>query len=421
MRPTGVLTMLAPAVAALAVVLAIGLGADHRGRGRAGAGAPGGSATTACATSSFSLEPLAQARRQAERMLKRMTLDQEVTLMHGVGQAKAPSGTIGATAAIPALGIPAINQQDGPAGIGDVASGVTQLPAPEALAATFDPAAAACYGQVIGAQARGKGINLVYGPTVNIVRVPQWGRAFESLGEDPTLTGTIGAAEVDGIQRTGTMAQVKHFAVYNQETNRTQRHKTTPWSVRRPSRRSTCGPGPRSSRPTPARSCAPTPPSTARGACQDKTLIDGYLDTTLGFSGFVGSDYLATHSTVASVEAGLDQEQPTATYLGSALVAAVEDGQVPRATVDQAALTDPDPDVPVPALHRRRQGGPWMTTWPPRPTAEVANDVAEEGTVLLKNAHHALPLAKGGPGRHRRHRPGRPGRSRSASAAAAPP
>ena len=336
MRPTGALTMLASAVAALAAVLVIGLGSTTSAGAAAGGGAPGGSATTACAASSFSLEPLAQARRQAERMLKRMTLEQEVTLLHGVGQAKAPSGTIGATAAIPALGIPAINQQDGPAGIGDLASGVTQLPAPEALAATFDPAAAACYGQVIGAQARGKGINLVYGPTVNIVRVPEWGRAFESLGEDPTLTGTIGSAEVDGIQRTGTMAQVKHFAVYNQETNRLSAQDDAVVSEKA-LREIYLRAWAQIVQADPSSVMCAYSTINGTGACQNKTLMDGYLDMTLGFSGFVGSDYLATHSTVASVEAGLDQEQPTGTYLGSALVTAVEDGQLPRATVDQAA------------------------------------------------------------------------------------
>src|ERR1700683_3852877 len=204
------------AVAAVVIsAAAIWLGLTLQAGTAAGTGISNGSAATTCAKGSLSPEPLSHAEGQAERMLKRMTLDQEVTLMHGVGEAKAPSGTVGATAAIPSLGIPAINEEDGPAGVGDGVTGVTQLPSPEALAATFDPAAAACFGQVIGSEARGKGINLVYGPTVNIVRVPQWGRAFESLGEDPDLTGNIAAAEVDGIQRTGTMAQVKHYAVYN--------------------------------------------------------------------------------------------------------------------------------------------------------------------------------------------------------------
>ena len=82
------------------------------------------------------------------------------------------------------------------------------------------------------------------------MRDPRWGRAFESIGEDPYLNGTLGAADIQGVQSTGTMAQVKHFAVYNQETNRNTSSDDAVVSTR-PSRRSTCR---RSS----------TPPSRAR-------------------------------------------------------------------------------------------------------------------------------------------------------------
>jgi beta-glucosidase len=354
----------------------------------------GGSETTQCHMSSFSLVPLARARREAAQMLARMSLDEEVTLMHGVGDAKAPSGTVGATAAIPSQGIPAINEQDGPAGIGDGATGVTQLPAPESLAATFDPTAASCYGQVIGTEARGKGINLVYGPTVNIVRVPEWGRAFEALGEDPTLTGTVGSAEVRGIQRSGTMAQVKHFAVYNQETNRLDTHNDSVVSEKALQEiylsqwRAIVAASPSSIM------CAYSTINGA-GACQNHTLIDGFLDGTLEFPGFVGSDYYATHSTVTSVEAGLDQEQPTGTYFGTALMAAVDDGQVSRATVHEATLRI------LTEMYRFRlfsddAKGSIHHDVATQADATVSNEVAEEGTVLLKDAGHTLPLRPGG-------------------------
>ena len=95
-----------------------------------------------------------------------------------------------------------LNQQDGPGGIGDGVSGVTQLPAPEDLATTFDPTAAACYGQVIGTEPRARGSTSSTDKTVNIVRVPQWGRAFETLGEDAYLTGTMAGAII-GLQHAG--------------------------------------------------------------------------------------------------------------------------------------------------------------------------------------------------------------------------
>ena len=127
---------------------------------------------------------------------------------------------VGVIPAISSLCIPAINLQDGPAGVGDGFSNVTQLPAPVDVAATWDTAAEQEYGSVIGAEQAAKGTTVDLGPTINIVRDPRWGRAFESVSEDPYLAGQMGAADIRGVQSAGVMAQVKHYAVYNQETNR---------------------------------------------------------------------------------------------------------------------------------------------------------------------------------------------------------
>ena len=187
---------------------------------------------------------------------------------------------------------------------------------------------------MIGAEARTKGIEMVYGPTVNIVREPQWGRAFESLGEDPDLAGTIGAAEVEGIQRTGVMAQVKHYAVYTQETNRLVPADDAVLSTKalheiylRPFTQIVAAAKPASIM------CAYGEVGGV-GNCEDRSLIAGYLDSTLHYTGFVGSDYHATMSTAGTLAAGLDQEQPESTQFGSALVAAVEAGRSrePRST-----------------------------------------------------------------------------------------
>ena len=145
-----------------------------------------------------------------------MTQAQEVALVTGASG----SSYVGFTPAIGSLCIPAMNLEDGPAGVGDGMTNVTQLPAPVDVAATWDTSAEQLYGQVIGAEQAAKGTTVDLGPTINIVRDPRWGRAFESIGEDPYLNGTLGAADIQGVQSTGTMAQVKHFAVYNQETNR---------------------------------------------------------------------------------------------------------------------------------------------------------------------------------------------------------
>ena len=88
------------------------------------------------------------------------------------------------------------------------------------LAATFDPSLANEYGKVVGAEERGKGAMVNLGPTINIDRDPRWGRSFEAYTEDPYLNAAIAVADIDGVQSQGEMSQVKHFAVYNQETNR---------------------------------------------------------------------------------------------------------------------------------------------------------------------------------------------------------
>jgi beta-glucosidase len=358
--------------------------------------AAGGSvnAGSTCTPAHFPLMPTDTASRRARLLMARMSLRQEVTLMHGAGLNGGTAGTAGSTEPIPALKVPAINQEDGPGGIGDSDTGVTQLPAPIALAATFDPAAARCYGQVIGTEARGKGIELMYGPTVNLVRVPQWGRAFESLGEDPYLTGTIAAAEIAGTQRTGVMAEVKHFAVYNQETYRNTPAddaivaQRTLQEIYLKLWRSVAAADPA------AIMCAY---STVNGqpACQNASLIRGFLDHEARFAGFVGSDYSATHSTVASAQAGLDQEQPSSGYFGTRLIAAVKRGLVPRRIIDQAAVRILTQiyrfrlfsDYPAAHVHRNV-----ATT----ADATVGRSVAEQSAVLLKNTNGALPLPSKG-------------------------
>ena len=176
------------------------------------AGAQTARASTACPW----VGSTASIPTRVSEVLAKMTQAQEVALLTGASG----SSYVGFIPAIGSLCIPALNLEDGPAGVGDGMTNVTQLPAPVDAAATWDTSAEKLYGQVIGTEQAAKGTTVDLGPTINIVRDPRWGRAFESIGEDPDLNGTLGAAEIQGVQSTGVMAQVKHFAVYNQETNR---------------------------------------------------------------------------------------------------------------------------------------------------------------------------------------------------------
>ena len=352
----------------------------------------GGGNCSTVGTGNFQPEPMAQAEQQAKALASKMTLSQDLTLMHGVSPAPTPDGTVGATPAIPSLGIPAVNQQDGPAGVGDGVSGVTQLPAPVDLAASWNPNLAACYGKVIGTEERGKGVEEVYGPTINIVRVPQWGRAFEALGEDPYLDGTVAAAEVNGIQSQDEMAQLKHFAVYNQETNRNTSADNSIVSTRAIQEIYTPAWTTVIDKANPAAVMCSYSTVNGQFACQNPYLFNTVLTNQLGYQGFVGSDYGATHSTVASANAGLAQEQPESTYFGAALQQAVQDGQVSQSTINAAVVKI------LTQMYRFRLFTNYPTGIIGATVTNAADQqaglgVAEAGTTLLKNTGGTLPYA----------------------------
>src|ERR1700722_16036276 len=162
---------------------------------------------------------------RVSELIGQMTVDQEVFLVEGHGTTNegpnpSPNPYVFWMPGIPALCIPALGEEDGPAGVADQQTGVTQLPAGVGLAASFDPSLATRYGQVIGAEGLGRGANGNLGPTVNIDRDPRWGRSFETFTEDPFLNAALTVGEINGVQSQGEMSQVKHFAAYNQETNR---------------------------------------------------------------------------------------------------------------------------------------------------------------------------------------------------------
>ena len=240
-------------------------------------------------------------------LLAQMTLADKLDLMEG-HNGDASNGAIGGTHAIPSLCVPEVTGEDGPAGVADGVSGATQLPAPVNDAATWDPSQTRQYGKVLGNEEWAKGNEVVYAPTINIDRDPRWGRNFESLSEDPLLTGTLATAEIHGIQSQGPIAQVKHYAVYNVETNRNTPQDDviidtrTLHEIYLPAFYDTTITGKAGSV-----MCSYSSPNGVF-ACQNQPLLS-ILEQRWGYKGFVGSDYGAVHSTVASANAGLDQEQ----------------------------------------------------------------------------------------------------------------
>jgi beta-glucosidase len=324
---------------------------------------------------------------KVSEVLAQMTLADKISMVHGT------SGPyVGNVAAIPSLCIPAINLEDGPAGVADGMTGVTQLPAPVAAAASWSTADAKQYGDVIGAEEAGKGANVNLGPTINIVRDPRWGRAFESLGEDPYLTGQLAASEIQGVQSQGVLSQVKHFAVYNQETNRNTPADDAIVSERAmqeiylPAFQTAIDKGGAAS--------VMCSYSTINGtyACQNPYTLTQVLRNQFGFKGFVTSDWGATHSTVPSALAGLDMEMPGSSDYGPALQAAAQDGQVPMATLNTMVSDILTELFRFGLFDRAPSGSPTAVVTSPAHAA-IAREVAEQGTVLLKNQGNILPLS----------------------------
>jgi beta-glucosidase len=321
-------------------------------------------------------------------LLAKMTLADKINEVTGAGTSEPYVFYI---SAIPSLCIPAIGEEDGPVGVGDGLTGVTQMPAAVSLAATFDPSLATEYGQVVGSEERAKGAMINLGPTINIDRDPRWGRSFEAYTEDPYLNASMATADIDGVQSQDEMSMVKHFAVYNQETNRNTAADDAIVSER--ALHEIYLPGFWAATQVAKASSVMCAYSTINGeyACQNQYLMKTTLDQRWGFPGFVTSDYGATHSTVQSADAGLDQEMPSAVYYGSALEAAIEDGQVSMATLNQMVVRILTEMFRFNEFNNPPTGSTSATVTTPAHQA-VSTAVAEAGTVLLKNRGGTLPL-----------------------------
>ena len=379
------------AAAVLAGLLAVPATAAASQASATQASATQAAATQAAASTSCpwvtSRAPIAQ---RVAQLMSQMSLADKITMVEGHGTT---NPYVFYTPAIPALCIPAVGLEDGPAGVADGLTGVTQLPAGVALAAAWDPSLAQQYGQVIGAEEYGKGASANLGPTVNIDRDPRWGRSFEALSEDPALNAALDVPEIAGVQSQDVESQVKHLADYNQETYRNTPADNviidprTEHEIYLPSFYAAVNAGVASVMCSYA---------VINGdfACNNSDLETTILRDEWGFPGFVMSDYGALHSTQGAVQ-GTDQEQPFNTYYGTALQTAVQNGTIPVSvlnTMVQRVFTEM---FRFNLFSQPRTGTPTDTVTTPAHVA-VATNVAEAGTTLLKNDGGVLPLSSSG-------------------------
>lgn len=327
-------------------------------------------------------------RERALALVGRMTLDEKIAQVHGAGFAFG-TGFAGRVPGNPRLGIPDLYLADGPGGVGNGSTGVTQWPSATNAAATWDRDLLRRYGAATGAEQFAKGHNLVLAPTVNILRIPRWGRSFETYGEDPYLSGQTAAAMVEGIQSQHVIAAVKHFAVNNQEVLRDSVDVRVPpralHEIYLPAFRAAvqdAGAG--------AVVCSYNRVGGTH-ACENADLLTRTLKDAWAFDGFVLSDWMATHSTVGSASAGLDLEMPDGIHFGDALREAVRSGQVPQERLDDMVVRILTAMIRVGLLDHPAPATPAQQVSTPA-HQELARRLSEQGSVLLRNEGGVLPV-----------------------------
>lgn len=331
------------------------------------------------------LNPTLSTSQRLKMLLPNLTLSDKIALVHGYIPRQHYGGYV---AGIPSLCVPALKFQDGPAGVADGMAGITALPAPVAGASTWNTKLMYQYGKVIGEEARTKGINVLLGPMVNILRDPRWGRAWETYGEDPYLNGTIGVSVIQGVQSQNVIAMVKHIAAYDQDqTGRGNSivgvralHEIYLSAFHQAIFNGHAG------------AAMMTGGAINNLFANENTyLMKDTVEDRWGFKGFISSDYDGARSAIGSANAGLDLDMPTPRNFAAPLLQAVENSQVPMSRLNDMVSSILLQEFRF-GIFNHPDTGSWQTPATSPAHTAIATRVAEEGTVLLKNADKQLPL-----------------------------
>lgn len=335
---------------------------------------------------------------RAALVVKEMTLDEKVSMLHGTGMvglspmsplAVKSNGGAGYVVGVPRLGIPDIQMSDAAYGVrnsGENGRYSTALPNNLGSAASWDLDGAYEYGALIGRELRAQGYNMSLGGGVNLAREPRNGRTFEYMGEDPVLAGKMVSQIMRGEQAQHVIGDIKHYALNDQESGRNAVNVNVD---RRSMRESDLLAFEIALREfdVAAVMCSY---NRVNGdfACENKYLLTDVVKKDWNFKGFILSDWQGTHSMAKASAAGLDHEEPGEIFYGDAMKKAVESGAVPIAEVDDH-------------VHRilRSMFAAGVIDDPPRKSVvdvvrgfEVAQKIEEQSIVLLKNGGDQLPL-----------------------------
>jgi beta-glucosidase len=331
-----------------------------------------------------------------DSLISLMTIEEKIGMLHG--------NSMFTTAGVERLGIPELKMADGPLGIREEISRdswanagwdndfATYYPAAGAVAATWNPELSYTFGNSVGQEARARNKDMILSPAINIIRTPLGGRTYEYFTEDPFLNKKIAVPFIVGIQDNDVMACVKHFAVNNQETNRG----TVDVQVDERTLREIY---------LPAYKAAVTEANaySLMGAynkfrgdylCENDYMLNKILRDEWGFKGIVVSDWAAVHSTVKSLENGLDIEMGTPKpfnefFLADKLIAAAKAGEISEEEINKHVKRILRVLFQVKAIDGKNRTEGSIAT---EAHYKDAYDIAAESIVLLKNDKNQLPL-----------------------------
>ena len=352
----------------------------------------------AAASSQVTDKEKVQMEKRIEKLIKKMTLEEKVGLLHGNSKFY--------VAGVERLGIPEWSLSDGPHGVraeinrhdwayaGWTNDSASYFPTGTAFAAAWNPELAYRRGEVLGEEARWRKKDVLLGPGVNIIRSPLCGRNFEYMSEDPYMNSVLAVAYIKGLQSRDVACSVKHFAVNNQETNRT----TVDVECSERALREIYLPAFKAAVQEGGALTVMAAYNKFRGefCAENNCLVRKILRNEWGFDGVYVTDWGAAHSTVPSMEAGLDLEMGTLIdkyedwYYANPLIEAVKSGKVPMSLVDEKVGDVLRVMIKTNVLDPKKRFGPgFMNT---KEHQQATYDAAAEAIVLLKNQNNFLPL-----------------------------
>lgn len=343
-----------------------------------------------------------------DEVISALTLEEKVHLLIGTGMPGFTGdstvagethtlvpGVAGTTYPIHRLGIPAVVLADGPAGLrisptreGDTATYYcTHFPIGTLLASTWNQQLVHDVGAAIGNEVLEYGVDVLLAPALNIHRSPLCGRNFEYYSEDPVLTGKTTAAFVKGVQSNGVGTSLKHFAVNNQESNRTENDaRVSPRALREIYLKGF---------EIAVKEAAPWTVMSSYNylngiyTSENPELLTTLLRDEWGFEGMVVSDWYGGKDALAQMEAGNDMLQPGTPEQYEAILQGVKNGKLDEKVVDRNVKRVLEMVLRTPRFKKYAYSNkPDL-----KAHALITRQSATEGMVLLENKEQVLPLA----------------------------